>query len=48
MRIEEAEKRFSRQKWREALKSAKEDVAAMLILWAVLIAILYLQEWWRG
>lgn len=48
MRIEEAEKRFSRQKRREVLKSAKEDVVAMLILWGVLITIMFLQEWWRG
>ncbi|MED4978245.1 hypothetical protein P9726_00560 [Geobacillus stearothermophilus] len=48
MRIEEAEKRFSRQKWREALKSAKEDIVAMLMLWGVLITIMFLQEWFRG
>ncbi|MED4299774.1 hypothetical protein P9204_04585 [Geobacillus stearothermophilus] len=48
MRIEEAEKRFSRQKRREVLKSAKEDIVAMLILWGILIVILYLQEWFRG
>ncbi|MED5041079.1 hypothetical protein P9848_03360 [Geobacillus stearothermophilus] len=48
MRIEEAEKRFSRQKFREVLKSAKEDIVAMLMLWGVLITIMFLQEWFRG
>ena len=48
MRIEEAEKRFTRQKFREVLKSAKEDIVAMLMLWGVLITIMFLQEWWRG
>ncbi|MED5040660.1 hypothetical protein P9848_00840 [Geobacillus stearothermophilus] len=49
MKIEEAEKLLSRQL--EALKSAKEDIVAMLILWGVLITIMFLQyvwEWWRG
>ncbi|WP_446662990.1 hypothetical protein [Geobacillus sp. CCR] len=51
MRIDDAEKWLSRQKRREALRSAKEDIVAMLILWAVLITIMFLQsawEWWRG
>ncbi|WP_394606825.1 hypothetical protein [Geobacillus thermoleovorans] len=51
MKNEEAEKWLSRQKRREALKSAKEDIVAMLMLWGVLITIMFLQyvwEWWRG
>ncbi|UYL94000.1 hypothetical protein PK35_gp32 [Geobacillus phage vB_GthS_PK3.5] len=36
-------------KRREALKSAKEDIVAMLVLWFVLITIMFLRyvwEWW--
>ncbi|WPZ17837.1 hypothetical protein UM396_14725 [Geobacillus subterraneus] len=36
------------QKRREALKSVKEDIVAMLMLWGVLITIMFLQEWFRG
>ncbi|WP_158225534.1 hypothetical protein [Geobacillus sp. FJAT-46040] len=42
---------ISHQKRREALRSVKEDIVAMLILWGVLITIMFLQyvwEWWRG
>jgi len=40
---------ISHQKRREALKSAKEDIVAMSILWFVLITIMFLRyvwEWW--